>query len=389
MRLEKRGGFGRRGLCGGILLLLLCPASGPAAARDKVDVAALARSLESYVTGLQTNLIWDRTEIVDGEIRLKDFYLPTGDGGVFGFEAAYLREFYRNDDRWVVGQFRLPYRSVQVEDGTFSLEGIGLFGLRVPVAPPSSTPDAVPLDFDMLSLGSVGLALGYQRVLGLDDSHVTAKIAPDGDSVRYSGAIEAIHLYSDPIRNPQVKSLLTELDYPEPSGFLEFDASLEGGRNTPGQISVDTLDLTVLDAAALRVSADLTAPAFGGAPATDRHRADIRFKAEEAALKSLRLRFENETLVPRLLAWLGGGDGATTMAKYQVLGAFGALAGPFLSGDEAAQAATALSAFLDNPQVLEIELTAKQPIRLAALSDPAYRAGLRDLISVTVAANPD
>jgi hypothetical protein len=356
VRLEKRGGFGRRSLCAGFLLFLFGSASGPATARDRVDVEALARSLESYVTGLQSNIIWDRTDVVDGEIQLRNFYLPTGDGGVFGFDVAYLREFYRNDDRWVVGQFRLPYRAIQVEDGTFSLDSIGLFGLRVPAAPPRSTPDAVPLDFDQLTLRSFALSLGYQRVLGLDDSHVTAEIAPDGDSVRYSGAIEAIHLHSEPIRNPQVKALLTGLGYPEPSGFLEFDASVEGGRSSPARVSVDKLDLTVLDAAALRISAELTAPASGGAPATDRHRADIRFKAEEAALRSLRLRFENETLVPRLLAWLGGGDGATTMAKYQVLGAFGALAGPFLSGEEAAQSATALSAFLDDPQVLEIEL---------------------------------
>jgi hypothetical protein len=173
-----------------------------------------------------------------------------------------------------------------------------------------------------------------------------------------------------PLPDTWLRLFAMQMGYSKLRGYVEFEASVAGN---PGVMSIDQLDFTVLNAAAVYATAELESvgPASNEQSAK-LHRSDVSFPSEGLLLRAATLRIEDNSLTKRALALIvGWQDISPEMASLQAQAGFGLTFGPLLGPQGSVEAATTFKKFLDNPGALDISIATKKPIPLEALFDPS------------------
>jgi hypothetical protein len=230
----------------------------------------------------------------------------------------------------------------------------------------------------------------FEPFMDFSTTTLTARALTGDRRVNYEGSVEAITLATKKVPNAAVLEVLTGLGFEEElGGFLELSAGVKG---SPGRVDLHNIALTVPELGRLSISAELVSAISSGVrepeAISDIHRAGVTLDVEELSLKSAVVRFEDESLMSRLMVYLGRsypsepGAGSFILKLHMEVQFANYLGQPNLE-----KAVVALREFVADPQSLELRITAPEPVPITKLLDHASYPALAEKLTVNLVAN--
>lgn len=385
-----------------ILAATAALATAPFAGAWAQEVEQAAERLKTYVTEMGFRMEWDRVDVsgadgvlVGARVESEELSVPIGDitlSGVseddvgFRIERVFLSHFGGSDDE---------------EEATFIVENLEMGNVLLPN-------DDVRYNYggslfpETASVGSMILNLGGTEVFSMRDMHFEAT-EPDADTpMDFSGAAESFTLDLSLMEDEQQLAILKALGYDTMEGFFEIAGVWDP---SDGRYALTQYDMTIVDAGTI----GLTFDSAGYTPAVIASLYDLLKKMAEnpesdnsaqglamlglmqqVTFKDAALSFTDDSLTNRILEFVARNQGAkpaeiANQAKAVVPFALAQLNNPELT----AQAAKAVSAFLDDPQSLTIAARPAEPVPLALIGAIAMSAPLEltKMLGLTVTAN--
>jgi len=359
--------------------------------------------LKAYSADQGLRIEWDRLDLNGADATLVGARIGLDGEGFAPVGDIWLQNVSRDDKGYRIGKISLSsyYLNDRDEDFTFLMRDLAMGNVLLP--------DEALRDnyggfffYETANVGALSLTLGGVDVFTMEDLHFEVT-EPDGDqAMSFTGAAEAFTVDLSLMEDQDQLAILRTLGYEQLEGFLE----MEGGWNpADGRMALSQFDFTVNDAGTLGLSFDLGGytPALiaslrelqqqiSANPDGDNSAQGLAILGllQQLSFHGAEIAFADDTLTGKVLDFVAKNQGmrpadVANQAKAVLPFLLAQLNNPELT----AQAAQAVSAFLDNPQSLRVTASPAGPVPFAlivatAMSTPAE---LTKSLAVNVSAN--
>ena len=364
------------------LLLAISPQA--AYALDAQEVAERVRS--TFVTqGLTPS--WSGVEGTPARMTLRnvtvsavgqDESLPLGD--------IVITDATEDGEAIVAGTMSIPLFVHSADGVNVNIENMSVSGLRM--TPEDSGDQLAGIAFyESGQVGSLVVAMEGTELVSMRDLTTSATRPEDGQPLTFSGRANSITIDLGAVDDQQTATVSQALGLETINGSFSFSGSWSP---EDGRLAVEQYDMAVQDAGTLGFTFDIS----GYTPAFLKALRDVQAKMadateEEQAMQGMamlgllpqlnlhgaRLRFDDDSLTQKVLAFLGAQQGVqagdiANQAKAVLPFAMAQLNNPQLT----AEVSAAVNAFLDNPESLEISIEPENPIPFALVAAGAMTA---------------
>lgn len=371
---------------------------------------ASAQSVEDAVERLKTysadqglRVEWDRLDVSGADATLvgarigldgEDF-APVGD--------IWLQNVSRDDKGYRIGKISLSdyYLNNPDEGFTFSMRDVAMGNVLLPDEALRDNYGGF-LFYETADVGALSLTLGGVDVFTMDDLHFEVTEPGDGQAMTFTGAAEAFTLDLSLMEDENQLAIVQTLGYEQLEGFLEMEGSWNPA---DGRMALSQFDFTVNDAGTLGLSFELGGytPALVASlrelqkqiadnPEGDNSAQGLAILGllQQLSFHGAEIAFADDTLTGKVLQFVADKQGmrpadVANQAKAVLPFVLAQLNNPELT----AQAAKAVSAFLDKPGNLRIAASPADPVPFAliiatAMSTPVE---LTKSLALNVSAN--
>jgi hypothetical protein len=382
-----------------ISTILLAIPFGPAFAQD---AAAIADRLKAALAVQGIDISWtgvsgDASSLVLQAVTLK----PTGEAEGLPIGDVTLAGVTEEAGAYAVETLTTAPFSKTADGMTLDLSAFIVNGLTIPAAG-ETDPLAAFMLYETAELASMSVKAGDKTAFALNGLGFEVN-APEGAPLEFTGSAESFTADLTLVKDPQSKAVIDALGYQTINGDFEMAGSWQPA---DGRLDLSQYDITVEDAGTIgmtfdfggytldfiksmqELSAKMAAqPAGGEDSATGLAMLGLM---QQLTVSSAAVRFDDDSLTGKVLNYVASQQGAqpadiANQAKAIV---------PFLTGqlnnpELAAQITAAVTAYLDDPQNIEIAAAPPAPVPFAllmagAMSNPM---DLTKTLGVKVTAN--
>ncbi|MBD0416711.1 hypothetical protein [Oryzicola mucosus] len=294
-----------------------------------------------------------------------------------------------------------PYE-VTERGSTITSSPVEIGGLVLP-APGATDPLESAMLYETLDVDNFTVKVGDKPAFTLDQLHVEMTPPTDGAAMEFSANVEKFTGDLSLVTDPNAKRAIEGLGYQTIDGFVEAEGTWQP---SDGRMQLSQYDITVNNAGTLGMTFDLggytmdflksmqdlqkkMAEQPKGADTNAQSMAMLGLM-QQLTLASATIRFDDDSLTGKILDYVAKQQGA----KPEDIANQAKAILPFMSGqlqnpELAKQISTAVNAYLDDPQSLEIAAKPASPVPFAmiaanAMSNPVE---LTKTLAVTVTAN--
>jgi hypothetical protein len=376
--------------------------SGNAAAQD---VDAFLDRFKAVMAEQGTNVSWtdiEQYENADGEdvIGLSGVTAEVA-GESSTIELVELIDVTEQGGGWRIGSLYIPEHSEREGDESFYFSEIALDGIIIEPEGQENEYGGV-LFYEAMSLGEMAVTAKGKDVFTMSDLEIEIGLPQGDEPMTFTGAAERFTANLGAAEDAQTRAVTAAMGYTEISGRFDIEGAWDPAE---GRVAMSRFDITVDDAGTIGISLELGGytPEFirslremqasmlanPGADDSARGLAMMGLM-QQLSFRSARVHFSDDTLTEKVLEFVAQQQG--TRAR-DVAGQAKAMV-PFMMmqiGDQqlTAQATTAVSAFLDDPQSLVIAAQPAAPVPFAMIMAGAMSApqALPQQLGVTIKAN--
>ncbi len=306
-----------------------------------------------------------------------------------------------SDGGFSVDEMTVAPSAFNVEGASVSMDQITLTGVAIP-GENADAQDPSVLMYDTLDLPRLSVDFAGQQVFSLTNLNAEVSEEDSGEKLRMTGGIENFSADLSLVEDPKAKQFIEALEFNQISGRIVAD-----GWWTPadGRTVLERYDITVDGAGTLGLAADLG----GYTPELIVSLQDLSAKMESASederssaglammgllqqltLTSASIRFDDDTLTQKVLAYFAAQQGVTPkdMAN-QAKAVLPFVLATIQDAQLSSAISGAVSAFLDNPDNLEISAEPEEPLPFAMVVAGAVAApqSLPQQLNLKVRAN--
>jgi hypothetical protein len=291
----------------------------------------------------------------------------------------------------------------KAEDGvTLDLSAMVIKGMNIP-SETATDPLASIMLYDSFELASMTVKVADKTAFSMEGLGFEMTAPEDGKPLEFTGAAEKFSADLSLVEDPQSKAVIEALGYQNITGSMEAAGFWQP---TDGQMQLAQYDMTVDNAGTLGMTFDMG----GYTPALIKSMQEMTKKMAEApaggdnsaqgmamlglmqqmTLNGASFTFEDDSLTGKVLEFIGKQQG---MSASDIANQAKAIV-PFLTGqlnhpELATQVSTAVNAYLDDPQNLEIAAEPAAPVPFAAIAAAGMGNPLEltKTLGVTVKAN--
>lgn len=368
------------------------------------DATAVAERLKASLAAQSVDISWtgvtgNASSMVLESVSLK----PVGEKDGFDIGNVSFENVTEADGGYVAETVTTEAYKRQEKDLTVTISPIIIHGLAIPAADASTSPIGPMLLYRSAEIANFSVMAGEKTAFSMDNARADIT-PPTGDAaMEFSGSAERFNADLTLVKDPRSKDIIEGLGYKTISGSFKASGSWQP---SDGRMQLTKYDISVDDAGTFGITFDVggyTLDFIRSLQEMQRKMAEQPEGADKSAqgmamlglmqqltFNNVTVRFTDNSLTNRALEHVGKKQGMSgrdiaNQAKAIVPFALAQLNNPELT----AQAAAAVSAFLDKPGSLQISATPPAPVPFAliiagAMSNPA---DLTKTLGVTVKAN--
>ncbi|MEO3387650.1 hypothetical protein [Mesorhizobium sp. CAU 1741] len=364
------------------------------------DAQAAVDRLKQIVEEQGAVIVWDRVDVsgdsavlVNTAIGSADERMPFGDITLNGIS--------RVENGFRVEEMVTEPFSIGDETGSVQVEDTVVSGLLLP--------DEGNIDdfggsvfYESASVSNVSVTVEDTEIASLTNFWTEMTAPEDGEPMDYSGGAEQFYIDLSMIEDPNQKAVLQALEYEELFGAFDFAGYWQP---TDGRFALTEYNMSVEDAGTLGIMLDIGGytPSFitslrdlqmqmAANPDGDSSAQGLAVLGlmQQLSFHSAEISFTDDSLTSKVLEFVASSQGMSAsdvanQAKAVLPFMLGQLGNPELT----MQATQAVTAYLDDPQVLRIKAAPPGPVAFAlimagAMSAPAE---LTKTLGVSVSAN--
>lgn len=379
-------------------LLALVPLAGASAQ----TVEEAAERLKAYAADQGLKIEWDQINVegnsgtlVGARTGFDDTVVPIGDIQLVGVS--------RDDKGYRIEKISLNsyYTTSEEDEAAFSARGIAMGNVLLPEEALRDNYGGF-LFYETANVEEMGLRLGGVDVFTMNDLHLEMTEPEDGKAMEFTGAAEGFTLDLSLMEDEDQLAIVQALGYEQIEGYLEMAGSWNP---QDGRTALSQFDMSVAEAGTFGLSFDIG----GYTPALIASLRDLQKQIaanpdgdnsaqglailgllQQLSFHGAEIAFTDDTLTGKVLDFVAQNQGmkasdVANQAKAVVPFALAQLNNPELT----AQAAQAVSAFLDDPKSLRITASPAQPVPLALIMATAMATPteLTKSLNVSVSAN--
>ncbi len=383
-----------------ISTVLLAIPSGSAMAQDATAVADRLKAalVEQGVDVSWTGVTGDASSLVLEGVSVK----PTAEAEALPIGDVTLAGVTEEAGGYTVGTLTTTPFS-KTEDGmTLDMSAFVIKGMTIPAAGETNPMAAIML-YDSAELASMSVKAGDKTAFSMNGLGFELNAPEGATAMDFTGSADSFTADLTLVEDPKSKAVIEALGYQTINGVFEMAGSWQPA---DGRLALSQYDMSVKDAGTLGISFD-----FGGytldfvksMQETSKKMAEQPQGGDNSAaglamlglmqqitVVSSAIRFEDDSLTGKVIDYIAAQQGAkpadiANQAKAIV---------PFLTGqlnnpELAAQITAAVTAYLDNPQNIEVAAAPPAPVPFAlimagAMSNPI---DLTKTLGVKVTAN--
>jgi hypothetical protein len=371
------------------------------AAHAAADEAMLAR-LKAFAAEQGTTLEWESVQEYDDQdgkavTALINARVGAGNEQVT-IDNLELIDVSEVDGGWRIGTVRVPTQRHEENETVVDIYDFTLSGL---VVPEQSAPDEIPT-YEGAALREMVVTEKGKQVFAMNDLHVEVTYEEDGGPMEFTGAAESFRISLEGVEDESVRGPVQAMGYENIEGFFEVEGSWNPA---DGMLELSKYDITVNEAGTFGISLRIggytreflaslrqVQEQMAANPGGDDSAANMAMLGlmQQLTFHSARIEFVDDSLTNRSLDLIAQQQGQqraaiANQAKAVVPFMLMQLNNPELTQ----QAATAVSAFLDDPQNLAITAEPATPMPFALLVAGAMSApqALPQQLGVKVLAN--
>lgn len=383
------------GSAAALTIALMMPGAAWAA-----DAKAVADAVTAQLANQGIKLTIGSAENDGDDIVLKDVGVTPTDLETAEIGEVVLEDVEENGGGYTIGRLAAPAFTREKDGMTLDFGGAEINGLQVP-GPDETDPIRKLMLATGASVGPVKVSDGSGEVFRMDGGTMTMSPYEAGGTMTYEAAFTG--LYADMSKLPDEKSRMTlsALGYNTLSGNITYS----GLWNTSdGRMTVDEMVTTVDDAAALKMTFDISGytPQFVAAlQDMQKQMADGKIDQQAQGLAMLglmqqltfngmQLRVEDASLTGKVLDFFAKQQGVDRNAMVQqTKGVLPFMLAQLNNPQFAAKVTEAVGAYLDNPQSLTVTAAPPNPVPAAQIMAAGMSApqSIPDVLGVTVTAN--
>jgi uncharacterized glyoxalase superfamily protein PhnB len=368
--------------------------SGPALALDAQDFAAKLTANQApgdTISFSEATADGDTITLSGASIALSDeSSLPLGDI-VFRGVSALENGGYRTETASVAAI------DMTEDESRLQIANVEIQGLTIPGTVVAGQSDRIA-SYDSARIGPV--TISYQGKAVASTQAIMVELDRDGAVVETDAAVTGFTMDLGIVDDPRSRALIDALGYQTLNGEMTVNSlwDMEGG-----DLSVRETTLNLVDVGRLDLAFDISGYDLAFDQALEQAQASMSAGGanemagmamlgllQQLSLNSARLRFDDQSVTQKALDYVGGQQGidGTQMAQ-AIKGMLPLFLGQLRNPAFQTQVASAVNAYLDDPQSLTIDIAPANPLPFATLMGTGMGAPetLPDVLGVTVTAN--
>lgn len=364
------------------------------------DAQAAVDRLKEIVEQQGAVIVWDRVDVsgdsavlVNTAIGSADERLPFGDIALNGIS--------RVENGFRIEEMVTEPFSIGDETGSVQVEDTVTTGLLLP-------DEAHIADFggsvfyESASVSNVSVTVEDKEIVSLSEFWTEMTAPENGEAMDYSGGAEQFYIDLSVIEDPNQKAVLQALEYEELTGSFDFAGYWQP---SDGRFALSEYNMSVDDAGTLGMMLDISGytPSFitslrdlqvqmAANPDGDSSAQGLAMLGlmQQLSFHGAEISFTDDSLTNKVLEFVAASQGmsASDVAN-QAKAVLPFMLGQLGNQELTMQATQAVTAYLDDPQVLRIKAAPPGPVAFAlimagAMSAPAE---LTKTLGVSVTAN--
>ena len=256
--------------------------------------------------------------------------------------------------------------------------------------------------YETANVESMRVSVEGNEVFTMTDMHFEVTPPDGGQPMEFTGAVEGFTVDLSLVEDADQKAVIQALGYEQLRGFIEMAGSWQP---TDGRLTMSQNAITVADAGTLDVTFDLGGytPAFVASlrelqkqmadnPGGDNSAQGLAMLGlmQQLTFHGAQISFADDSLTGKVLEFVAGSQGVSVGdLKNQAKAVLPFVLAQLNNPDLTASATQAVSAFLDDPQILRIRAEPANPVPFALIAAEAMSApqGLTKTLGVRVTAN--
>lgn len=286
-----------------------------------------------------------------------------------------------------VGMLQIPAFDYSEAEVTAWVGDITFNGVSLPAEGAKPGPLGNLMNYEGSRLAYLTVIVNEKQVMELRDLHVELTPAADGAPMQFTGACESFTAELSRLKDPQQRAIAAALGYPQITGYFELAGTWQP---TDGVVQLNRFEVSVVDAGTIGLNVEIGGytPDFiqsmrqvqammaantGG----DNSAAGFAVLGllQQLTFRNASIYFLDDTLTNRVLDFVASQQGARSkdvanQAKAMVPFMLMQLNNPELT----AMATDAVSAFIDDPQSIEVVANPAAPVPFAMIMAGAMSA---------------
>lgn len=368
------------------------------------DATAVGDRLKAVLSKQGTELSWTKISGDASEIVIEGATIAVaGQTEKVTIGNVTLSDVKEENGDYTIGTASLPNYSVTEDGATVDITGVTISGLKIP-SDSVTDPVASLVMYDAAEMESMTVKVGGKQTFAMDKAHFEITPPADGNAMEFSGAAEKFSADLSQVEDADAKKVIDALGLQSLDGYFELSGSWQP---TDGRLAIDQYDISVEKVGTLGLTFDLGGytPDFFkslqdtqknlGAQGGDSSAQGLAMLGlmQQLTFHSTSIRFDDDSLTGKVLDYVAAqqnmkASDIANQAKAIVPFLMAQLNNPEL----AAQVTAAITAYLDDPQSIEISAEPDQPVPFAVIMAGAMSPSPQDLVKtlgVSITANED
>lgn len=316
-----------------------------------------------------------------------------------------LTDITEDGGAYTIGKVTLPNYSMTEDGATVDITGISLTGLKLP-AEGDSDPIAALMLYDAADMESLTVRIGDKIPFSMNQLHFEITAPEDGQPMEFTGAAEKFTADMSMVEDAEAKKTMDALGYQTINGYFELAGSWQP---TDGRLELSQYDISIDKAGTIGFTFDLGGYTPDFIKAMQKMQKDMAAQPaggdnsaqglamlglmQQLTFHSASMRFDDDSLTSKALEFVAaqqGMKGADLANQAKAIVPF--LMAQLNNPDLTTQVTAAVTAYLDDPQSIEVSAEPENAVPFAVIMAGAMSPSPQDLLktlSVSVTANED
>lgn len=370
------------------------------------DATAVGERLKAAFAEQGVEVSWSNISGDASEIVIADTVITiSGAPAETPLGKVTLTDITEDAGAYTIGKVTLPNYSMTEDGATVDITGISLTGLKLPAAG-DTDPIAALMLYDAADMESLTVRIGDKIPFSMNQLHFEITAPEDGQPMEFTGAAEKFTADMSMVEDAEAKKTMDALGYQTINGYFELAGSWQP---TDGRLELSQYDISIDKAGTIGFTFDLGGYTPDFIKAMQKMQKDMAAQPaggdnsaqglamlglmQQLTFHSASLRFDDDSLTGKALEFLGaqqGMKGADLANQAKAIVPF--LMAQLNNPDLTTQVTAAVTAYLDDPQSIEVSAEPENAVPFAVIMAGAMSPSPQDLLktlSVSVTANED